>query len=103
MVKRVGRLYLPGELNQAREVFPDQKTEDAIDLACVTTCRLYNRPTPAQVIIFLCYVEMSWFVSNARDKLVRNHLKFLSQTPHMISRYLVKFHDFRTSFAFYRI
>jgi len=50
VVKRVGRLRLPGELNQAREVFLAQKTQDAIDTACVTTCRLYNRPTPTQVI-----------------------------------------------------
>jgi hypothetical protein len=26
VVKRVGRLCLPGKLNQAREVFPTQKT-----------------------------------------------------------------------------
>ena len=36
-------------------------------------------------------------------QLVRNLLKFLSQPPHMISWHLDKFHDFRTSFAFYRI
>jgi hypothetical protein len=50
VVKRVGQLRLPGELNQAREVFLAQKTYDAIDIACVTTCILYNCPTPAQVI-----------------------------------------------------
>ena len=31
------------------------------------------------------------------------HSQFLSQPPHMISWHLDKFHDFRTSFAFYRI
>ena len=36
-------------------------------------------------------------------QLARNLLKFLSQPPHMISWHLDKFHDFRTSFAFYRI
>ena len=36
-------------------------------------------------------------------QLARNLLKFLSQPPHVISRHLDKFHDFRTSFAFYRI
>jgi hypothetical protein len=48
--KRVGRLLSPGEMDQAREVFLDQKAKDATDLACVTSCRLYNRPAPAQVI-----------------------------------------------------
>ena len=36
-------------------------------------------------------------------QLARNLLNFLSQPPHMISWHLDKFHDFRTSFAFYRI
>ena len=33
----------------------------------------------------------------------RNLRNFLSQPPHMISWHLNKFHDFQTSFAFYRI
>ena len=36
-------------------------------------------------------------------QLQQNLLKFLSQPPHMISWHLDKFHDFQTSFAFYRI
>ena len=36
-------------------------------------------------------------------QLARNLLNFLSQPPHMISWHLDKFHNFRTSFAFYRI
>ena len=36
-------------------------------------------------------------------QLVQNHLNFFPQTPHMISWHLVKFHNFRTSFAFNRI
>jgi hypothetical protein len=45
VVKRVGRLRLPGILNQAREVGLAQKTQDAINMACVTTTR-HNRPVP---------------------------------------------------------
>jgi hypothetical protein len=48
VVKRVGWLCLPGVLNQAREVLPALKTQDAIDQACMTTIR-HNRPVPAQV------------------------------------------------------
>ena len=36
-------------------------------------------------------------------QLAWNLRNFLSQSPHMISWHLDKFHDFRTSFAFYRI
>ena len=36
-------------------------------------------------------------------QLMRHLLNFLPQPPHMISWHLIKFHDFRTSFAFYRI
>jgi hypothetical protein len=36
-------------------------------------------------------------------QLARNLLDFLSQSPHMISWHLDKFHDFRTLFVFYRI
>ena len=50
MVKRVGRPRHSGVLNQAREVLLAQKTEDAIDLACVSTSTRHNRPVPAQVI-----------------------------------------------------
>jgi len=50
VVKQVGRPRHSGVLNQAREVLLAQKTEDAIDLACVTTSTRHNRPVPAQVI-----------------------------------------------------
>jgi hypothetical protein len=50
VVERVGQPRHSGVLNQAREVFPAQKTEDAIDLACVNTSTRHNRPVPAQVI-----------------------------------------------------
>jgi hypothetical protein len=39
VVKGVGRLPLPGEVNDAREVGLQQKTQDAIDMACETTTR----------------------------------------------------------------
>lgn len=48
VVERIGRPPHSGVLNQARVVFPAQKTEDAIDGPCVTS--LHNRPAPAQVI-----------------------------------------------------
>jgi hypothetical protein len=47
VVKRVGRLYLPGQLHQARVVFPAQKTQDAIDGASAI---LHNNLVHAQVI-----------------------------------------------------
>jgi len=50
VVKRVGRPRHSGVLNQAREVLLAQKTEDANNLACVTTSTRHNRPVPAQVI-----------------------------------------------------
>jgi hypothetical protein len=37
------------------------------------------------------------------SQLPRNLLNFLAQPPHAISRYLDKYRDFRTSFAFYII
>ena len=50
MVKQVGRPRHSDVLNQAREVLLAQKTEDAIDLACVTTSTRHNRSVPTQVI-----------------------------------------------------
>lgn len=50
VVKRVGRHHHSGVLNEAREVFPAQKTKDAIDVACVSTSSRHNRPVPVQVI-----------------------------------------------------
>ena len=46
---RVGRLDSFAELHQARELFLDQKTKDAIHMACVIT-PTELRPTPVQVI-----------------------------------------------------
>jgi hypothetical protein len=46
VIKGVGRLPLPGVVNQAREVGLAQKTQDAIDMTCETTTR-HNRPVPA--------------------------------------------------------
>ena len=48
VVERIRRPNHSGVLNQARVVFPAQKTEDAIDGACLTS--LHNRLAPAQVI-----------------------------------------------------
>ena len=42
----VGRLDSTAELHQARELFLDQKTKDAIHMACVIT-PTDLRPTPA--------------------------------------------------------
>jgi hypothetical protein len=49
VLKRVGRLLLFGKLNQAREVLLAQNTQDAINMAVVSTWS-HNLPTPAQVI-----------------------------------------------------
>ena len=46
---RVGRLDSSAELHQARELFLDQKTKDAIHMACMITPTDLP-PTPAQVI-----------------------------------------------------
>jgi hypothetical protein len=48
VVERVSRPRHSGILNQTRVVFPAQKTENAIDVACVIS--LHNNPAPAQVI-----------------------------------------------------
>ena len=45
----VGRLDSSAELHQARELFIDQKTKDAVHMACVITPTDLP-PTPAQVI-----------------------------------------------------
>ena len=50
VVERVGRPRHSGVLDQPREVFPAQKTEDDIDLACVSTSTRYNCLVLAQVI-----------------------------------------------------
>jgi len=50
VVERVGRPHHSGVLNYAKEVFPAQKTEDDIDLPCVSTSTRYNRLVLAQVI-----------------------------------------------------
>jgi hypothetical protein len=62
--KRVGRLLFPSELNQAREVCLEQKAEDATDRACVTTYRLYNHPTPAQILrkIVILYYDFQHII-----------------------------------------
>jgi hypothetical protein len=49
VVKGVGWLPLPSVVNQAREVGPTQKTQDAIDMACETTTQ-HNGPVPTLVI-----------------------------------------------------
>ena len=49
VVPRVGRLGSYAELHQARELFFDQKTKDAVHMACVIT-PIDLPPTPAQVI-----------------------------------------------------
>ena len=46
---RVDRLDNSAELHQARELFLDQKTKDAIHMACMITPTDLS-PTPAQVI-----------------------------------------------------
>ena len=46
---RVGRLDNSTELHQARELFLDQKTKDAIHMVCVITPTDLP-PTPVQVI-----------------------------------------------------
>ena len=46
---RVGQLDSSTELHQARELFLDQKTKDAIHVACMITPTNLP-PTPAQVI-----------------------------------------------------
>ena len=46
---RVGRLDSSTELHQTRELFLDQKTKDAIHMACVIT-PIDLPPTPEQVI-----------------------------------------------------
>jgi hypothetical protein len=49
------------------------------------------------------HVEITWRCLGFKHRaspLASNVLKFLSQSPHAMSRHLDKFHDFRTSFAF---
>jgi len=46
----VGRLDSSAELHQARELFLDQKTKDAVHMACVITPTDLP-PTPVQVIM----------------------------------------------------
>ena len=46
---RVGRLNSSTELHQARELFLDQKTKDAVHMACVITPTDLP-PTPIQMI-----------------------------------------------------
>jgi hypothetical protein len=51
LVERIGGPHHSSVLNQAREVFLAQKTEDAIDRASVSsTCTLHNPLGPAQMI-----------------------------------------------------
>jgi hypothetical protein len=50
VVEGMGRRRVSTVLNNLREVFPEQKVEDAIGVAFVTTCILHNRPRPVQVI-----------------------------------------------------
>ena len=49
MGPRVGQLDSSAELHQARELFLDQKTKDAVHMACVITPTDLP-PTPIQVI-----------------------------------------------------
>ena len=46
---RVGWLDSSAELHQARELFLDQKTKDAVHMACVITPTDHS-PSPVQVI-----------------------------------------------------
>jgi hypothetical protein len=50
VVEGVGWARHSSILNQSREVFPAQKVGDAIGVAVVTPCILYNLLRPAQVI-----------------------------------------------------
>jgi hypothetical protein len=51
VLPRIGRTWLSGQRDQAREVIPNQKTQDAIHMASVSTNGpLHNYPVPAQVI-----------------------------------------------------
>jgi hypothetical protein len=50
VVEKIDRDHHSRVLNNGREVFPAQKTEDAIDVAFVTTYTRHNRLGPAQEI-----------------------------------------------------
>jgi hypothetical protein len=50
LVEGVGWARHSGVLNQSREVFPVQQTDDAIGVATMTPSILHNRPRPVQVI-----------------------------------------------------
>jgi hypothetical protein len=50
VVKGVGWARYFDILNQSREVFPAQQTENAIGVATMTPNILHNRPRPVQVI-----------------------------------------------------
>jgi hypothetical protein len=58
VVEGIGRACHSVVLNNARKVFPAQKAEDAIGVAFVTTCTLYNRPRPAQAIKKIIFVSI---------------------------------------------
>jgi hypothetical protein len=51
VVEGVGWACHSSVLNQSREMFPAEKTEDAIGVAAVTPCFLHNLTRPAQAII----------------------------------------------------
>ena len=65
VVERVGWHHHSVVLNHAREVFLAQKTEYAIDSACVSTSTHHSRPVPAQVIkkIISFYFEFEHIIS----------------------------------------
>jgi hypothetical protein len=50
VVEAVGWARHSGVLNQSREVFPAQQTEDAIGVATMTPSIIHNCPRPVQVI-----------------------------------------------------
>jgi hypothetical protein len=50
VVEGVGWAHHSGVLNQSREEFHAQQTEDAIGVATMTPSILHNRPRPIQVI-----------------------------------------------------
>jgi hypothetical protein len=50
VVEGVGWARHSGVLNQSREVFPAQQSEDAIGEATITPNIIHNRPRPVQVI-----------------------------------------------------
>ena len=50
VVERVGQPHHSGVLNQAKEVFPAQKTEDPIDFECVGPSTQHFGPVSARVI-----------------------------------------------------